>query len=382
MALFVRSALDGFFLIRVLPLPSLCVFWLFWFTATSALDTNSERQVQDALAHIRQQQQVTTISVAHRLSTIVHSDQIAVISDGVVAELGTHKELLRLEGIYATLCESQGITTNTTFESTYTAATSRDDVEISTKKTVDIEEGAIALEDDRPAVDDVVEKTEEPYASKGRILALNKPEWGYLCVGIVGALVVGALSPVEGIITAKLIENFYTQDPNELMEKNTPLILGFLGLGAAALVGNILSGWGFSVSGYRLSARMRTLVFEAIVRRNIGWFDVPEHSVGELTARLEADAEAVAKITGWSLGYRIRVFSSLVAGVVIALSFSWQVGLVAICCIPVIMASSFVQKYCIVRQITYQEGLSPESIFENGLRGIDAVQSGLAAQRA
>ena len=117
-------------------------------------------------------------------------------------------------------------------------------------------------------------------------------------------------------------------------------------------------------------------MFEAMIRRNIGWFDYPEHSVGELTTRLEADAEEMAKITGWALGYKIRMFASLISGVVIALAFSWQVGLTAICCVPIIMASSFVQKCCMERQgVNQQQGLSPETIFENGLRGIDAVQS-------
>ena len=84
--------------------------------ATSALDTNSERQVQAAVENIRRTKSCTTVTVAHRLSTIVHSDEIAVISDGGIAEQGTHRELLALDGIYTSLCESQGITKDSTFE--------------------------------------------------------------------------------------------------------------------------------------------------------------------------------------------------------------------------------------------------------------------------
>lgn len=78
--------------------------------ATSALDSASEKSVQDALANIRKNEKLTTITVAHRLSTIISSDQIAVISDGEIAELGTHASLIDEGGIYANLCESQGIT--------------------------------------------------------------------------------------------------------------------------------------------------------------------------------------------------------------------------------------------------------------------------------
>src|SRR5690606_4534753 len=69
--------------------------------ATSALDTRTERAVQravDALADGR-----TTITIAHRLSTVRDADQIAVLDGGRVAELGTHDELLALGGRYAAL---------------------------------------------------------------------------------------------------------------------------------------------------------------------------------------------------------------------------------------------------------------------------------------
>jgi ATP-binding cassette, subfamily B (MDR/TAP), member 1 len=343
------------------------------FSATSALDTNSERQVQDALVHIRSQKQMTTISVAHRLSTIVHCDQIAVISGGCIAELGSHQQLFQLGGIYTSLCESQGITTESTFESKELIAKADDlDVELTLRKDKpDLEQGLLESE----LVDDEEEMNHDIFASPWRILALNKSEIGYLIMGVLGAVTVGALAPSEAILTARIVENFYIVEADQLVATNRNEILYFLILGAASLVGNILSGIGFSVSGYRLSGRMRSLVFEAIVRRNLGWFDVPEHSVGELTTRLEADAEEVAKITGWALGYKIRMFSSLAAGVIIAMIFSWQVGLTALLCIPIIMASSMVQRYCVVRQAAAPEGLSPEAIFENGLRGIDAVQS-------
>jgi len=73
--------------------------------ATSALDTASEREVQKALDALMGSR--TTIAIAHRLSTIVNADIINVIDGGRVAESGSHRDLLRRGGLYASLYEEQ-----------------------------------------------------------------------------------------------------------------------------------------------------------------------------------------------------------------------------------------------------------------------------------
>ncbi len=69
--------------------------------ATSALDNESERLVQEALDRLMHDR--TTIVIAHRLSTIVNADMICVMKDGKIIEMGTHSELLSLNGHYARL---------------------------------------------------------------------------------------------------------------------------------------------------------------------------------------------------------------------------------------------------------------------------------------
>jgi ATP-binding cassette, subfamily B, bacterial MsbA len=73
--------------------------------ATSALDTVSERLVQEAIDHLSRDR--TTLVIAHRLSTVQKADQIAVMDQGRVVELGSHEELLAKKGYYANLCKLQ-----------------------------------------------------------------------------------------------------------------------------------------------------------------------------------------------------------------------------------------------------------------------------------
>jgi ATP-binding cassette subfamily B protein len=73
--------------------------------ATAALDSESERQVQDALDRLTQNR--TTIVIAHRLHTIMHADRIHVIEGGVVVESGLHEELLRRDGRYTSFYRMQ-----------------------------------------------------------------------------------------------------------------------------------------------------------------------------------------------------------------------------------------------------------------------------------
>lgn len=75
--------------------------------ATSALDTLTEAKIQHAFDELAKNR--TTLIIAHRLSTIRAAGEIVVIADGRIAERGTNEELLKKDGIYASLCRTQNL---------------------------------------------------------------------------------------------------------------------------------------------------------------------------------------------------------------------------------------------------------------------------------
>jgi len=73
--------------------------------ATSSLDTESEKLVQEALSNIMKDR--TSVVIAHRLSTIQHADEIVVLKKGEIVERGNHEELVQKEGVYKKLQDLQ-----------------------------------------------------------------------------------------------------------------------------------------------------------------------------------------------------------------------------------------------------------------------------------
>ncbi|KAL7526452.1 hypothetical protein ACHAXR_001497, partial [Thalassiosira sp. AJA248-18] len=337
--------------------------------------------VQDALNKIREERKLTTVTVAHRLTTIVQSDKIVVINEGSIQESGTHKELVEEGGIYSTLCEGQGLTAdaadyaNNTVANEATATSLNQSIPLNDESDV---EQAIA-ESDKVDDNTVDEGTEDVVDTRGvysRLRQYSKSDTVYSILGYFGGILIGGLPAGEAVLFGLITGNFFViSDAEEMRSTNYELSLWFLLLAFLSLLGNICMGIGFGVSGSRLTRRMRVLVFDRLMRFPMGWFDYPEHSTGELTTRLEEDSELAGVITGLPQGQRIQVFSCLAAGMIVTLVYSWQVGLSAIACVPLILGSSIVQAKYASREPSNNNQISPATLLERSFADIVVLQA-------
>uniref|UniRef100_A0A672TXC0 ABC-type xenobiotic transporter n=1 Tax=Strigops habroptila TaxID=2489341 RepID=A0A672TXC0_STRHB len=297
--------------------------------ATSALDTQSESVVQAALDKARAGR--TTIVVAHRLSTIRTADTIAGFERGIVVEQGTHNELMLQKGVYYSLVMQQ-VRANififflhfinvgyslqkrkmTSLPNCITASL------LAFRKLVAF---PFLQEENLPAV---------PYS---RILALNKPEWLYVLLGVIAAAVLGGVHPTFALVYGKVIGR----------SKNTLLLsLMFLLLGVITLAAYIVQGFMFGKSGEILTMRLRSLSFKTLLQQEIGWYDDQKNAVGVLLTWLATDASQVKGATGSRLGLMTMTLFTLLTAIIIAFVYNWQLTLLILACIPFLVATNAV----------------------------------------
>jgi ATP-binding cassette, subfamily B (MDR/TAP), member 1 len=147
-----------------------------------ALDSQSEKIVQKAIDDVTTSSaDLTTIMIAHRLSSIQKADRIAVIYDGRVKEIGTHDELMaKPKGIYRKL---QAFSDADQGASVVADASKKKKKEKKAKDDV--------TKDDDLAAKDVDKEKEKDNAKRARMLAQD--DWPYFFVGGIGALLTGAV---------------------------------------------------------------------------------------------------------------------------------------------------------------------------------------------
>ncbi|NXD83760.1 MDR1 protein, partial [Halcyon senegalensis] len=306
--------------------------------ATSALDTQSESIVQAALDKARAGR--TTIVIAHRLSTIRTADTIAGFEKGVVVEQGTHSELMLQKGVYYSLVMQQVSTNIFSFflfhkvvkccTFTHSESTERAFRSLPRHYSKPNEHPVFGEfhDENLPAV---------PYS---RILALNKPEWLYVLLGVIAAAVSGGVHPAFAVIFGKIIGAFQERDLEKRNKNTLVLSLMFLLLGVITLAAYIVQGFMFGKSGEMLTMRLRSLSFRTLLQQEVGWYDDQKNAVGVLLTRLATDASQVKGATGSRLGLMTMTVFTLLTAIIIAFVYGWQLTLLILACIPFVIATN------------------------------------------
>ena len=182
------------------------------------------------------------------------------------------------------------------------------------------------------------------------IVRLNKPEWPYIAVGVLGSAIVGLSTPAYAILFSEVISSL--SDPNAENARETADFYSLLFLIAGIVVGlsAFAQSYSFSIAGEHLTSRIRVLVFKSIIKQEIGWFDHEDNSVGALCARLSGDASSVQGATGSRIGLVFQALSTLIVSVGLALYYQWKLGLVTLVFVPLLLVATYMQAKIIMGQ--------------------------------
>jgi ATP-binding cassette subfamily B (MDR/TAP) protein 1 len=126
---------------------------------------------------------------------------------------------------------------------------------------------------------------------------LSKPEIHWIIIGCLASIVFGAGTPFFAILFGDMLKLF-TYEASEAMKQARIYALAFGGVGFAFLLSMAIQGWMFSISGQRLTERVRIYMFSHMLKQEMGWFDQDKNNTGALCARLSNNAEAISGATG------------------------------------------------------------------------------------
>ncbi|GAB9477538.1 Multidrug resistance protein abc superfamily, partial [Globisporangium polare] len=270
-------------------------------------------------------------------------------SGGSIVEIGSHDELMRIQdGRYRMLVELQtraetslkghspkqsggDTSSGSVVVGRSTLESRRSDHKISSQHHGDTE------------TDTTVDATENlPQVSLARLWKLSFPEWKYMVFGGVGAIVNACMFPMQGVLVTKMTTLFFNLDQtkHEMIVDAGYWALGFVGLAVGFTVSVTMQHYGFGVASQKLVSRVRLAAFQAMLRQEVGWFDLDENSSGALVSRLATDSAILQAMTADTLNQRLVNLTTLAVAMSIAFYYSWQMTLALFATVPLFIFSA------------------------------------------
>ncbi|KAL1522400.1 hypothetical protein AB1Y20_017390 [Prymnesium parvum] len=369
--------------------------------ATSALDNTSEKIVQEALDKIMQVAPHTTVTIAHRLTTIKGCNKIAVVKQGRIVEEGTWDELLAIGGgglfhqlafkqqqqmnadtdmmmhINEERAESQrlrearqsvsssgakprrsdagkrsSIGRSGVFASGVLSSFSADqgaafvaDHMMSSSAKASVSVGSPKFGNTTSAARVTNSEAEEatkalPSNASKRLLALTPGDEPLYALGTLCAVATGAIKGLFGLFMIKSISTMQTNDPDAIRKNAIPWALMFVLIGVLNNVVEFIGQNALGRTGEHLTKRLRYELMSILLRQEIGYFDDERNSVGELSEFLGEKVTFVQGIMGEKIGSIAQIQSMLVTCIVVMfVAGSWRVALVVLGFFPIMAAA-------------------------------------------
>lgn len=335
--------------------------------ATSALDSRSERAVQFALDQAAKDR--TCIIVAHRLSTIKHSNKILVVGAGEIIEQGTHNDLIERQGSYFGMVQAQRLQQEAEKKAAAEEEGESDSEQAHEKLEHVTSRGSVAGISEKPGLDrrttrqsgtsDIIARKAEEGQVKieeklyslfylvRRCYSLDtNGKWNYI-LGIFASICSGAVYPALAVLFGKAINDFSLRG-EELTSSTNRNALWYFVVAILAAFSIWVQQQTLVSQAEVLAGKLRTRYFQALIRHDIAFYDEDANTTGALTSALSDNPQKVQGLAGATMGVIVQSISTIVVGMILGLSFGPLLALIGIACIPLLVCSGFIRLKLVV----------------------------------
>lgn len=378
--------------------------------ATSALDHRNEREIQETLDKFARNR--TTVTIAHRLSTVINSDIIFVFDKGVVVEQGTHEDLIQKDGIYTKLVTIQlkGLQTKTDSNlatdpnkepedplpldrshlSQRLSRMEAKEIEMEAKEAQDTQ-GAIALRDSKLNAQLSLElksreAEEKNKKLKSKLKVYIKKHYLLFMGGCFFALAGGCVMPLFALFLADMLtalSNFellrlglgakyhLTWEGNK--KEVERIALGLLIVALFGMVSNFIQLSFFNSLSQKVTTSLRRDLYKHFLTRDMEFFDDPKHSPGELSSVLAKECIVVNSVVSTSYGAVLTGIGSFACGVTIAFVSSWRIALISLAMTPLIFITGVIKTSKLTKTVTLEVESFESKAFQETITNMRTV---------
>lgn len=337
--------------------------------ATAALDSTSEKLIQDALARL--ENKVTMVSIAHRLATAKDAHKIVVMQKGLVVEEGSHANLVAQGGTYAEMVRLQNLGKLSAADLPKEiidkeAIELESDSSVADKKEASFDVSAASSSDGqlpdketkvvegkkgkkgKKAKDKELEGKAKHTRSRWFILkftgALLRPNMGYVLLGLATSVVIGGSYIAEAVIFGHTINSLSPCIGGDAIRHSGHLYgLLFFVMALVELSANLISGCAFGWAADKILYRLRVLSLRSLLGQTISWHGMDDRNPGTLISYITSDATALSSITGTTIGLLLAAAVNLVAGLIVSFVIAWKITIVLLPTIPVLLTAGMMK---------------------------------------
>ncbi|KAI3799799.1 hypothetical protein L1987_35102 [Smallanthus sonchifolius] len=196
-------------------------------------------------------------------------------------------------------------------------------------------------------VQPVKEKEHKKEPSVWRLIELSLAEWLYAVLGSTGAAIFGSFNPLLAYVIALIVTAYYRKEIDRhinIRDDVDKWCLIIACMGFVTVIANFLQHFYFGIMGEKMTERVRRMMFSAMLRNEVGWFDEEENSADTLSMRLANDATFVRAAFSNRLSILIQDSSAVIVAILIGMLLHWRLALVALATLPVLTLSAIAQK--------------------------------------